>query len=199
MPTMTFTDVKTACDIAYHGVKGDTFEADDKQKWQVTEHWATRFSGFKAVLLQRTNLVVLAFAGTDSVRDGIADLAQVVGILPIQYAQALALTNERKALSRNLQLAGHSLGGGLAAYCSVATKLPAGTVNPAPLVAAASLSALFGNNNQIVNYISGGSEFVSSSPGRNPGRTVNVPGNGNFFTRHMLGNTGPQVDLPKKV
>jgi len=91
------------------------------------------------------------------------------------------------------------LGGGLAAYSSVDTRIPANTINPAPLVGAANFSAIFRENAQITNFIAGGSEFVSSSPGRNPGRDVAVEGRGNFFMRHTLINTAPAIPLPVKV
>lgn len=129
----------------------------------------------------------------------IADGAQLIGVTPIQYHQALALSIACKKVHPDLHLTGHSLGGGLAAYSSVATRLCASTINPAPLVAAASFSALFLNNEQITNYVAGGREFVSSSPGRNPGSHVAVPATGNFFTRHLLANCDPSIPLPVKL
>ncbi|MBK7930062.1 MAG: hypothetical protein IPJ98_22105 [Bryobacterales bacterium] len=199
MSRLSFGETKSCCHIAYDGLKGQRYRFWDGSIWEVIDAWATSLSGFKALAMRPQAMpgrVVLAFAGTDSIRDVIADGAQVVGILPIQYPQALGVTNRCRRLYPSLQLCGHSLGGGLAAYSSVQTRLDASTINPAPLVAGAGLSALFGSNQQIVNYIAGGSEVVSSSPGRNPGRDVAVPGSGNFFTRHMLSNTDPSVALP---
>ena len=159
-------------------------------------------SGFKAILIQpeggAKDVTVLSFAGTDSILDGLVDLDQATGGLPAQYVQALSRTRSLSSQHPNLYLTGHSLGGGLAAWSSVNTRLPASTINPAPLVGAMTLSSL-GANSQITNYIGGSAEFVSSSPGRNPGRDVQVPGSGNFFTRHMVANVDPSVPLPTKI
>jgi hypothetical protein len=168
----------------------------------VSEHWATRISGFKAVLLVGDSKSVLAFAGTDSLLDVAVDISQVAGGLPPQYLQALSLATLQKQRMPDLQLAGHSLGGGLAAFASVRLGVPASTVNPAPLIGAASLRAIFGSNAQITNYVAQGGEFVSSSPGRNPGTDVSVPSSGGmfgFFTDHMLSNVAPSIPLPVKV
>ena len=203
MSYLSFAETKSTCYLAYDGNKGESYKFPDGSVWMIIDAWATRISGFKAILIRPSserNLMVLSFAGTDSLRDVVADGAQVLGVKPVQYYQALILTNVcNSAFGESLHLTGHSLGGGLAAYSSVETKLFASTINPAPLVAAASFSALFGNNSQITNYIAGGSEFVSSSPGRNPGRDVAVPAKGNFFTRHSLANTAPSVPLPTKI
>jgi len=119
--------------------------------------------------------------------------------MPSQYPQALSVTMMFMRKFRNFFLCGHSLGGGLAAFTSVKTRIPASTINPAPLVGAADISAFFGNHSQIVNYIAGGSECVSSSPGRNPGIDKSVEAVGNFFTRHSLANVNPKVPFPVKI
>ena len=199
MSMLTLAETKSCCYLAYDANSGQRYKFQGGAIWEVIDAWATMFTGFKAILIRPAatpGRAVLAYAGTDSVRDVLADGAQVVGVLPIQYPQALGLANRCSRLYPSLQLCGHSLGGGLAAYASVRTGLPASTVNPAPLVAGASLSAGCGSHPQSVNYIAGGSEVVSSSPGRNPGTQVNVPGSGNFFTRHSLANTAPGIALP---
>ena len=202
MSRLTFAETKASCYLAYDAIGGESYKFSDQSTWEVIDSWATRISGFKAILLRpkvADGRFVLAFAGTDSVRDAIADLAQGIGVRPIQYHQALALTVVCKDSYPNLHLTGHSLGGGLAAYSSVSTRLSASTINPAPLVGAASFSALLRNHSQITNYIAGGREIVSSLPGRNPGRDVAVPAEGNVFTRHSLRNVDPRVPLPAKV
>lgn len=205
MSRLTFAETKSCCIIAYDAKKGERYRFPDGSTWTVLKHWATSLSGFKAILVTRDRAnartlrrAVLAFAGTNSIRDGIADAAQVVGILPAQYVQALVLTNSCKNASLDIKLCGHSLGGGLAAYASVHTRYEANTINPAPLVAGAGISAWFGNHDQIVNYIAEGGEVVSSSPGRNPGKEIIVPATGNFFTRHMLANVDPRIPAPSK-
>lgn len=202
MPTLNFADTKGTCHLAYDAVQGERYAFPDGIVWTVLESTATWYTGFKAIVIQprdgAKDVTVLAFAGTDSVLDGIVDLNQATGGLPRQYQQALSLTLETKKKYTNLYLTGHSLGGGLAAYSSVYTRIPASTINPAPLVGAMSLRSL-GANNQITNYIGGSGEFVSSSPGRNPGRDVHVEATGNFFTRHMVANVMPGIALPQRT
>ena len=199
MPELTFGEAKGACHIAYEGVAGDSYTFPDGSTWSVTESHSSWISGFKAVLASGNGKTVLAFAGTDSLLDAAVDISQALGGLPAQYRQALSLTNSsRSKVGDNLILAGHSLGGGLAAYSSVHTKLRTYTVNPAPLVGGLTLSGAFGNNSQITNYIPVRGEVVSGSPGRNPGIDVRIPSSGNALTRHSLGNVGPSVALPVK-
>jgi hypothetical protein len=199
---LPFEDTKSCCYLAYDARKGQKYRFWDGSVWDVVDTWITHINGFKAILLRRRgslSRLVLAFAGTDSPIDAVADLEQVLGLMPMQYPQALAVTMLCRRKYPKFYLCGHSLGGGLAAFSSVKTRLPASTINPAPLVGAADFSAFFGNHSQIVNYIAGGSEFVSSSPGRNPGIDKEVPAVGNFFTRHSIANVNPKVPLPVKV
>ena len=204
MPTLNFADTKGTCHLAYEADTRERYTFPDGIVWKVLDKIADWSSGFRAILIQPENRVknvtVLAFAGTSpfSLPDILADIKQAVGGLPNQYTQALLFTQSLQKEYGNLYLTGHSLGGGLAAYSSVHTNIPASTINPAPLVGAM-LSNPFTllPNNQITNYISGGSEFVSSSPGRNPGRDVQVGGNGGWFAKHTIANTAPQVNLPQ--
>lgn len=201
---LTFTETKSACELGYSAIRNESYRFADGSVWNILDHQRNVITGFKAVYMAKDDesKFVLAFAGTDSPSDVITDAGQVLGAVPHQYSQALRYTNQtrrRPPQGETLHLAGHSLGGGLAAYCSVATKLPASTVNPAPLVGAASFSAWFRDNSQITNYIAAGGEFVSSSPGRNPGNEVQIQANGNFFTRHSLGNVGPSIPLPTRL
>ena len=201
---LTFEETKGCSFIAYDGERGERYRFPSGGTWEVTQHWATRISGFKAALISSNSKTVLAFAGTDSLLDVAVDIIQVLGGLPHQYSQAIALANatSSRVTGGRLHLAGHSLGGGLAAYCSSILRIPTGTINPAPLIGGASLSALFAENSQITNYVAAGGEFVSSSPGRNPGTDVSVPSTGGalgFFTDHMLSNVAPSVPLPVKI
>ena len=201
---LTFVETKSASELGYSAVRDESYRFPDGSVWDIKDHRRNVVTGFKGVYMAKNDesKFILAFAGTDSPSDVITDIGQVLGLLPNQYMQASLYTQEVRSkvpAGNILHLAGHSLGGGLAAYCSVSTKLPASTVNPAPLIGAASLSALFGDNSQITNYIAAGGEFVSSSPGRNPGIDVEMPANGNFFTRHSLGNVGPSVAPPTRL
>lgn len=200
---LTLGETKGCCFVAYEGVKGESYQFPDGETWSVTQHWATRITGFKAALISSDDKTVLAFAGTDSIMDVAVDVVQVLGGVPHQYSQAMALAAvaAAKITGGRLHLAGHSLGGGLAAYCSSKLRIPTSTVNPAPLIGAISLRALFAENSQITNYVAKGGEIVSSSPGRNPGKDVSVESKGGwfgFFTDHMLANVAPSVPLPIK-
>mgnify|MGYP001236544641 CR=1 FL=1 len=181
MASLTLAETKGVCSIAYDGVKDDRYRFPDGTTWKVAQHWGTTSTGFKAVIAMpesRSDVYVMSFAGTDDLQDLITDGQQLVGMLPAQYTQALNWArNGFSAAGSIFVLAGHSLGGGLATYCSVSLKSPAFTVNPAPLVGAASRAAL-GSNSQITNYVADW-ELVHRSPGRNPGVTIVVPS-----TRH---------------
>ncbi|KXK05978.1 MAG: hypothetical protein UZ17_ACD001000544 [Acidobacteria bacterium OLB17] len=200
MPTLTMAETKGVCHIAYDGVTGENYRFPDGSIWTILADRATHMTGFKAVLTKPgdRSLYVLAFAGSDSIMDFLHDGVQALGGYSHQYTQALSLTRRYQREYGDLHLSGHSLGGGLAAYSSVATGLSASTINPAPLVGMMSLRSLSGNP-QIVNYVPLDGEIVSSSPGRNPGRDIKVHATGNFFTRHMVGNMMPDIPLPTKV
>lgn len=202
--SLTLAETKGCCFVAYDGVRGESYRFPGGETWEVAQHWATRITGFKAALISSASKTVLAFAGTDSLMDVAVDIMQVAGGLPPQYPQAMILATSisSRITGGRLHLAGHSLGGCLAAYCSSQLRIPTSTVNPAPLIGAASLRALFASNSQIANYIARGGEIVSSSPGRNPGTDVYVPSTGGmfgFFTDHMLANVAPSIPLPTKV
>lgn len=206
MAVLSLAETKGCCHVAYDGVAGERYSFPGGSVWSVIQHWATSITGFKAVSLAPESggdIFVIAFAGTDSIIDAVVDVAQALGGLPPQYPQAMILARAaQRAAPGRLHLAGHSLGGGLAAYCSSALRCPASTINPAPLIGAASFRALFGNNSQITNYVARGGEIVSSSPGRNPGRDVEVDSSGGmfgFFTDHMLANVAPGIPLPVKL
>jgi Mbeg1-like len=198
MPTLTFAETKGVCEIAYDGERGDSYRFPDGSTWSISKAVSDWMSGFKAVVASGNEKTVLSFAGTDSAVDVAVDIAQVFGGLPAQYQEALLLTGVEMSRHSQLILAGHSLGGGLAAYCSVQTRLRAYTVNPAPLIGALTFSGL-GENSQITNFVAQGGEIVSSSPGRNPGIDIPIPSSGNILTRHSLANVGPSTPLPVKI
>jgi hypothetical protein len=205
MPALDIGQTKGCSELAYEGVEGERYSFPDGSAWSIADdqsHWSTGFKGIEIAPEGNNNLVVLAFAGTDSLLDVAVDLAQATGAaLPPQYTQALEWARSLFGThGSKLVLAGHSLGGGMAAYCSVTLGCPACTVNPAPLVAGMSFASLR-SNQQITNYIAS-NEFVSSSPGRNPGTDVVMPSSGgmlSFFTDHSLSAVAPSVSLPVRL
>lgn len=147
---LQFSETKSASDIAYDGEVGEVYQYPDGSYWRVDEV-KTGDSGFRGVVLRRVvpdgeggyvddpgdNRVVLAFAGTNGADDINDNILQGVGLTPSQYDEAEAMTNEVNAEAQQngetLILTGHSLGGGLAAYASIQTGVPATAINSAPL------------------------------------------------------------------
>ncbi len=144
--------------------------------WKVSDY-NTRISknytkwyqnGLQSKLYERTidgkTEYAYVFAGTNSLEDGLEDIAQVFGISP-QYYTAIsnARTLSEELGSCELTFIGHSLGGGEAAAASMATQRDAITFNPA---AVSNLTSLFGNlgsASNVTNYIMVGEQIFNFS------------------------------------
>jgi hypothetical protein len=92
-------------------------------------------TGFRAAIYQDANGDhVLAFAGSNDIKDWLNNAEQGLGLDSAQYDEAVALATEAKAAFGNsLAITGHSLGGGLASIASLATDSAAVTFNAAGL------------------------------------------------------------------
>jgi hypothetical protein len=195
---LPFSVIKGACDAAYAATVGQTFNFGNAgMSWNVVRLYQS--GGFRAIVLEWGSTRIVSYAGTEmtSIRDwGNNAMQQVVGISP-QYSSA-----QRVAIregNSNTVLVGHSLGGGLASYASLATNVPAATINPAPLHLAGQLGTriaggnLFGRAN-VVNYVARGGEVLDlldmGSPTVNRvGRDIYIDStSGNPIGKHMLGN-----------
>jgi len=89
-------------------------------------------SGFQAGIYSDSQQYVLAFAGTNDMRDWLSNVRQATGYDDVQYNQAVAVAKGAKAAFGDaLVIAGHSLGGGLAATAALATGTVAVTFNAA--------------------------------------------------------------------
>lgn len=90
-------------------------------------------SGFDASLYRdATGAVVVAYAGSDELKDWKHNLRQGLGLQDAQYDQAIALAQQAKqAFGNEVVLTGQSLGGGLAAAASMVSEVPAVTFNAA--------------------------------------------------------------------
>lgn len=90
-------------------------------------------SGFDASLYRdAAGAVVVAYAGTDELKDWKHNLGQGLGFQDAQYDQAIALAQQAKrAFGNDVVLTGQSLGGGLAAAASMVNEVPAVTFNAA--------------------------------------------------------------------
>ena len=79
---------------------------------------------------------VLAFAGTNDLKDIQQDISQFMGTGPAsQYGNAVSLGRQFASLYDGCEktIVGHSLGGGLATAASMSTDIPAITFNPAAM------------------------------------------------------------------
>ena len=108
-----------------YGVKPDQLRYDD--------------SGYKAGIyesdFEKPRKVVIAYAGTEDKPDAITDAMQGAGRQTDQYDRAMDLskTVSRRAGANNVEVTGHSLGGGLASAGAATTGAHGTTINPAGL------------------------------------------------------------------
>ncbi len=204
---LKLSETKGASDLAYKAKVGEQYVFPDGKIWEIIELMQYS-SGFRAIVLkpENDNRVVLAYKGTDlgnTPQDLVVDLLQEHGFVPNQYNEAsMESARLKKKFGNNVILTGHSLGGGLATYSSLVNKIPATTINPAPLAEKPVLR--FGSMNQcyawITNYITNGREFIT-------GDGVNLTigyiafglstGLGLLGTIVLLNPNVPKPDLPK--
>jgi hypothetical protein len=92
-------------------------------------------TGFRAAIYQDANGDhVLAFAGSNDIKDWLNNAEQGLGLPAAEYNQAVAVATEAKAAFGNsLAITGHSLGGGLASIASLATDSATVTFNASGL------------------------------------------------------------------
>ncbi|WP_355604276.1 DUF6696 domain-containing protein [Xanthomonas cannabis] len=90
-------------------------------------------SGFDAAFYRNDQgQVVLGFCGTDEGKDWKHNIGQGLGFDDAQYASAIQLGSQaRQAFGDQVVIAGHSLGGGLAAASAMVNDIPAVTYNAA--------------------------------------------------------------------
>ncbi len=237
---LNFAESKSVSDVAYDGKQGEVYKFPDGTYWRV-DRAEEKDSGFKAVVMRRVvsggnagwiddpsdNRAVVGFAGTNGIDDIDDDIKQGIGMTPEQYDQALAFTQsvqqEAAANGETVNLTGHSLGGGLATYCSIQTGLHATAINSAPLTKNKVPDGV-NYDGQITQYHSKG-EILTDLDNLNPtdtrpGKDVEVKAahdeishwwallsfggteGANFvisILNHMLGNTAPEVAEPEKV
>ncbi len=197
---LKFSEIKGACDAAYGATTNQTFNFGNQgMTWVVLR--VHQSGGFRAIVLQRqgTSNMIVSFAGTEmtSARDwGNNAMQQVMGIAP-QYSSAQRVAQLEGNV--NSVLVGHSLGGGLASYASLATNIPAATINPAPLHLAGQLGTRLASGNllgsaQVVNYVARGGEVLDVLDAASPivnrvGRDIYIDSTAwDPIGKHMLGN-----------
>ena len=139
-------DLAVASSCAYDrncggtGLSGSSslhYSAVEPAKFGLTTKDFEMGNGFRAVLLQGGDKYVLAFAGTNftSLPDWQNNIQQAFGLQSAQYDAAVKLANDLSARIGlgNLELTGHSLGGGLATVAAGVTGRVATTFASAPI------------------------------------------------------------------
>lgn len=105
------------------------------------EHRSDPETGFDAYAcrVKATGRVIVAFRGTDELKDWVkTDIPQPL-VLPRQYRQGYEYAKELKEAYGDVAVTGHSMGGGIAQYAAARLGLEAWTFNPAGLGLAAGL------------------------------------------------------------
>ncbi|HAH05106.1 MAG TPA: hypothetical protein DCM05_01050 [Elusimicrobia bacterium] len=119
----------------YARLSENAYNGREEDWCHVLERRRDEKTGFDAYAcrLSEDGRVVVAFRGTDELRDWLrADIPQPI-LLPKQYRQGLAFADEMKERHGDVVLTGHSLGGGIAQYAAMRLGLEAHTFNPAGL------------------------------------------------------------------
>ena len=212
---LSFTETKSASDLAYNAKKGETYEFADGKQWKVVDVSENKDSGFRAIALQPTDpndtRTIVAYAGTDmkSVEDWVTDAKQGVGLPTEQYGEAVDFADKWKSKEGDdVILTGHSLGGGLASYAAIKTDLHATAVNSAPL-ALNHLGFDVTDAFRITQYYVPG-EALSVVNDINdfdirPGVNIAVQGKNSIadprsiISNHALDSVAPDIKAPKKV
>ncbi len=90
--------------------------------------------GFKSALYEKDGKYVLSIKGTESKEDWIHNGIQGLGLEDEYYKHSIELAKKlkkKKKIADNLEITGHSLGGGLATAAGVATGMKTTVFNPA--------------------------------------------------------------------
>ena len=112
-------DVRRLADFAEYS---EAAYLDGSRPAYVTDIKTDTLTGFKAVAIDvpgsNPKKIVVSFAGTEDLRDIVADVLMVSGMVPKQFAHAEAFYSEIKAKypDADIELTGHSLGGSIATY-----------------------------------------------------------------------------------
>lgn len=147
---LDYEDVQGLCWLPYKGAgKEGLYQFSNGSRWEVTDVFEK--GGFRAVLVKGNGKTILSFAGTDGpdVDDWFNNLVQGISGWSPYYGLALNLARSCPADV----IVGHSLGGGLASYCSVYLGKKSATINPAPLnINGISAIPIIVRDSLVINY-----------------------------------------------
>lgn len=152
-------------------------------------------SGFDAAIYRHADgTVAVAYNGTDQLRDWRSNLRQGLGLTDVQYDMAVALASKaQQAWGQDLVLAGHSLGGGLAATAGMVHEVPTVTFNAAG-VHAATLER-YDRNPEVVRQHARDTGLVRSYEVRN--ELLTYLQEDNLVTRWVMPDApGHRIELP---
>jgi predicted alpha/beta hydrolase len=136
--------------------------------WTVAQSYHNfLLTGLEATLYTDGTNYILAYRGTDDVRSGEADLNNGLFGLSARYVAAAILALQVKSQHPNVELTGHSLGGGEADYASAMSGAPATTFN--------------GASPGLLNYLSGAG-WIPRSNIMNYRNPIDVLSQGNLLT-----------------
>ena len=146
---LDYEEVQGLCWLPYEGcgIEG-LYEFSNGSRWTVTK--VIEKGGFRAVVVTGKGKTILSFAGSGmQVEDWVNNFVQGLVGISQYYALALSLARTHPADV----IVGHSLGGGLASYCSVYLGKRSATINPAPLnINEVSKIPIVVRNNLVINY-----------------------------------------------
>jgi hypothetical protein len=108
-----------------------------------------------------TGRAVLAFAGTESqIRDWGANIGNGAFSKSQQYEEGLGIARRFRATNSQLTIVGHSLGGGVASYCSIVLNVPTVVFNSAAPSRLYSAEHLRGSEQQLQVHITRGDQLT---------------------------------------
>lgn len=131
------------------------YDGTGGESCNVVEHRRDEASGFDALACrdEDTGRVVVAFRGTDELKDWFkADIPQPL-VLPRQYELGLEFAREMSERHGDVAVTGHSLGGGIAQFAGASLGLETWTFNPAGLGLGALRRLLSGGDSSRVTNI----------------------------------------------
>lgn len=188
---LKYEDVQGLTWLAYkgQGTPGSWNFPNAGSTWNLTQVFER--GPFRAVLCTGPKRV-LSISGTDDAEDWVDNIGQGVTGVSSQYLYALRVARS----TAPEVIVGHSLGGGLASYCSIYGGRNSATINPAALnTNVASVVGMIRNGTKVINYVASGEALdildVMAPNMRRVGKIYRVRSNGSIFNpvaRHAIAN-----------